>query len=325
MIVPQYWAEARLHERHRGRAITVRRFGWSDESPDAARAHAEARTRQALDAILAGADLPRRERRSNYGIEGVPIREQIVERHGDVVVTRNSYGALCLNTPDVLFVDVDFEEAPSGCALPPAGLLAAIGIGGAVGVAWGWLYGVAVGIAISVAVNAITTRTRKVAHARDGGPEARARARIDAFVASHPDWHLRLYRTPAGLRVMAMHDVFDPLDRSVGELFHALQADRLYSLMCKVQHCFRARLTAKPWRIGMVDRIRPPVAAWSAEQASLPERLAWIAVYERKAAGHAACRYVASLGRVSDVHPKAREVRDLHDGMTRAESALPLA
>jgi hypothetical protein len=31
MIVPAYWAEARLQARFRGRPVVVRRFGWSDE------------------------------------------------------------------------------------------------------------------------------------------------------------------------------------------------------------------------------------------------------------------------------------------------------
>src|SRR5437870_1051333 len=99
MIVPEHWAEARLQVRHKGRSITVKRFGWSDESLVSAQAHADERARTALDAIVSGQELPRREMRSNYGIHGIPIREQIVERHGDVIVTRNSYGALCLNTP----------------------------------------------------------------------------------------------------------------------------------------------------------------------------------------------------------------------------------
>lgn len=28
MIVPEYWAEARQQVRHKGRQVTVRRFGW---------------------------------------------------------------------------------------------------------------------------------------------------------------------------------------------------------------------------------------------------------------------------------------------------------
>ena len=74
MIVPEYWAEAREQVRHNGRRITVRRYGWSDDSADAAQAHAEQRTREALGAILAGQQLPRREQRTNSGVAGVPIR-----------------------------------------------------------------------------------------------------------------------------------------------------------------------------------------------------------------------------------------------------------
>jgi hypothetical protein len=108
-------------------------------------------------------------------------------------------------------------------------------------------------------------------------------------------------------------------------LFSALHADHLYTVMCKVQHCFRARLTPKPWRIGIDQRIRPPVAAWSAEQAMLPERLAWIAGYEQRSSGYAACRYLRSLGDTTRIDPKAEHVRALHDAMAGAGSDLPLA
>jgi len=95
--------------------------------------------------------------------------------------------------------------------------------------------------------------------------------------------------------------------------------------MCKVQRCFRARLTPKPWRIGIDRRIRPPVAAWSAGQANLPERLQWIARYEQRSTGHAACRYLCALGDTARIDPKAEHVRALHDAMSRADSDLPLA
>lgn len=328
MIVPEYWAEAREQVRRKGRQVTVRRFGWSDESRQAAQAHAEQRTQEALDAILAGReDVPRRELRSNYGTHGVPIREQIVERHDDVIVTRNSYGALCLNTPDVLFADMDFELRPSGWVLPFAASVAALLVGFVAGRVLGGavMWGLAAAVVVLVAANRLVLLRRRRRFDRDGGAERRAMARVEAFVSQHPEWHLRLYRTPAGLRVLAMHQAFEPRDEAVGRLFAALRADPLYSTMCQVQHCFRARLTAKPWRIGMGRRIRPPVAAWSPEQAHLPERLAWIADYERKAAGFAACRYIGTLGDDSRIDPKARRVQELHDAMTRAGEPLPLA
>lgn len=326
MIVPEFWAEARRQVRHKRRSITVRRFGWSDESEAAAQAHAEARVQEALDAILAGGQLPRREQLSNYGIEGVPIREQIVSRHGDAVITRNSYGALCLNTPDVLFGDIDFESRPEGCVLPFAANIAfwaAIAVVG--GLQWSWLVGAILATASTWGLNALLLARKRRVFADKGGAEARASARVQAFSSTHPDWHLRVYRTPAGLRILAMHDTFAPQDEAVASFFNALHADALYSRMCKVQGCFRARLTAKPWRVGMRRRIRPPVAAWSREQAQRPDRLAWIADYERRAEGFAACRYLHSLGDESRRHPRAEEVRALHDALTRADSTLPLA
>jgi hypothetical protein len=228
MIVPEYWAEAREQARHKGRMVTVRRYGWSDEGVAAAQAHANARAREALGAILTGAALPRRERRSNYGIVGVPIREQIVARHGDVVITRNSYGALCLNTPDVLFADVDLATRPSGRAISIGVFVVVMALGFAAGLlAWHWSAGLALAIAAGWAVNRVALRRQQAAFDRDGGAEVRALALLEAFSAAHPDWHLRVYRTPAGLRVLAMHRTFQPDDADAALLFSALQADRL--------------------------------------------------------------------------------------------------
>ena len=43
MIVPTYWAEARVQQRAGDRQVTVRRFGWSDAGQDDAQAMADAR------------------------------------------------------------------------------------------------------------------------------------------------------------------------------------------------------------------------------------------------------------------------------------------
>ena len=78
----------------------VRRFGWSDNSQDAAQVNADERAQEALQRLLSGEKLPRREPKVPYnGGEGVPIREEIVSRHGETIITRNSYEARCLNTP----------------------------------------------------------------------------------------------------------------------------------------------------------------------------------------------------------------------------------
>ena len=53
MIVPAYWAEGRVHEKRDGKQVTIRRFGWSDESQAAAQAHADDRAREAFAAFKA--------------------------------------------------------------------------------------------------------------------------------------------------------------------------------------------------------------------------------------------------------------------------------
>lgn len=114
MIVPVHWAEARAQRREASRQVTVRRFGWSDESHAEAQAHAETRAADALERIWSGdKNVLRREPKIAYnGAHGVPIREEIIARQGDAVVTRNGYGAHCLNTPGVLFADIDFASKP---------------------------------------------------------------------------------------------------------------------------------------------------------------------------------------------------------------------
>ena len=66
MIIPQYWAEARIVQRVEKRQVTVRRFGWSDVGQEAAQAHAQTRAEEALARILNGERLERRELKSAY-------------------------------------------------------------------------------------------------------------------------------------------------------------------------------------------------------------------------------------------------------------------
>jgi hypothetical protein len=328
MIIPKYWAEARLQHRERERQVTVRRFGWSDVGLEEAQAHADGRVRAALARVLAGEALPRRERRVAYnGSEGVPIREEIVERDGETVITRNGYGALCLNTPNVFFADVDFDAKPGARTIlivsSSLGLVVCAGlrfglnqpIGRSISI------GFAVALILGYATTAFLLRLRVVL---GGGHERLAIERIRAFLRSHPEWRLRLYRTPAGLRLLALHRVFDPRESEVEAAFEALRVDPIYARMCFNQNCFRARVSPKPWRLGL-QRLRSPYsAAWRPEHAELPARLAWIAQYDRASANHAACRYLDTLG-TGRVDIAAERVQGLHDRMCRAELDLPLA
>jgi len=111
MIIPEYWAEARVQHGGSKRQVTVRRFGWSNESQAAAQAHAEERASEAIQLAIQDASIPRRELKIPYnGAEGLPIREEVILRDDRFVITRNSYGALCINTSDVMFADVDLDS-----------------------------------------------------------------------------------------------------------------------------------------------------------------------------------------------------------------------
>ena len=334
MIVPEYWAEARVqgtlqtteNGKFRERAATVRRFGWSDESQAAAQAHAEERAQQAWRALLAGERLQRRELKMAYGAPGMPIREEVVERHGsgaaEAVITRNSYGALCLNTPGVLFADIDFPEPYVSAGSLTFALVIAAVLAGVV--SHSWLIGIIAVIAAPFIAAGIARLREKAQKARAPDPEAAARARVEAFIAAHADWHVRLYRTPAGLRLLAMHRTFDPVEPAVAECFAAVQADTVYGWMCQQQHCFRARVSPKPWRVGISDQMRPRPGVWPIKPERMADRQRWVMAYEKAAQGFGSCRFIAALGS-STVDPAAQAVQRVHDALCRAEEELPLA
>jgi hypothetical protein len=320
MLVPQYWAEGRAQARQPNRQVTVRRFGWSDTSQADAQATADARAQEALRRVLAGERLPPRDPRVPYnGADGLPIREEIVSRHGPTVITRNSYGARCLNTPNVLFADVDFPDAstlPCGCVLVLGALvIASVVAWRAEAEAWAILLAV-------LALLAMLFATRSDRAWRY--PNDVARARIARFAAARPDWGFRVYRTPAGLRILVTHQPFEPDGPAVRDLFKALGVDPLYAKMCFNQQCFRARVSPKPWRIGIGHHLRPRPGVWPVHPDRLPMRNEWIATYEAAATGFAACEFIETVGS-GIVHNEIAPVVKLHDDLCRATSGLPIA
>jgi hypothetical protein len=325
MLVPRYWAESRVSERVNGRQFAVRRFGWSNVSDADAAVVAASRAQEALRRIVSGENLARREPKVPYnGAQGVPIREEIVSEHDDdIVITRNGYGARCLNTPNVLFVDIDFSDVPAFRVV--LAVIALLLVGAAIA---GWashsvLPGLGLGIAALLLGYPVTALLRRAAVSAMGGQEKLARRRVQRFVRAHPEAHVRLYRTPAGLRLLFMHRTFDPGEAAVAEYFLALSSDPVYARMCLNQRCFRARVSPKPWRIGVGQHMRPRPGTWPVNPARLPERTRWIEAYEQAALGYASCGYVASLGSPA-VNPSAHRVQVLHDELCRATSALPM-
>ncbi len=125
------------------------------------------------------------------------------------------------------------------------------------------------------------------------------------------------------MRVLVTHALFDPTSEEAVSLLASLGSDPLYIQLCKMQQCFRARLTPKPWRMGMDYTEKMP--RWPRqgpeEQARFEE---WQACYAKFQAPYATCKFVGAIGQTI-VHPQAAAIIELHDRTTRCLELLPLA
>lgn len=322
MIIPRYWAEAKIKTRIAGRSYSLKRFGWSDQSVAAAQRHAEQRIAEAIEKINAGEHIRRIEHKVPYnGAEGLPIREEIIAQHDDVMITRNGYGALCLNTPDVLFADIDFAES-SQLTVHFAAFFMLLLLSIAVSAYFmSWMI-LVIGLIISFLFTRVFAKSLSTLQRRFiTTPEQGSLALIRNFSQQHPHWHLRVYRTPKGYRILAMHQTFDANGKEAQLMFEAIKADPHYVRMCKNQNCFRARISPKPWRIGM-NRLR--LGIWPVDPQDLAIREAWVREYEQHAKHYASCRFVEQFGS-QIVNAKAKQVQLLHDQYCKSGTHLDLA
>jgi hypothetical protein len=201
------------------------------------------------------------------------------------VVTRNSYGSRVLNTARAMFVDVDLSEPPE------PGFFQRL------------------------------FSAPKPPPPPDAGAESGIVEKAEAWAQNHSDWGWRIYRTRAGLRLLATHALFEPHTDFAAQVFDWVDADPLYRQLCKTQECFRARLTPKPWRCGVQNR----PDRWPFLNAKAESRFQkWEAAYTTACQKWASCKLIHTTGNRT-VHPDLRAIVDLHDRETRAESGLPLA
>ncbi len=287
MRFPAYWSQATAEQiDDQGRKQTLSCWRSSDTSPEDAHASALAAATHALQLLLSGA--PRR----TYPYASGPLREQILQRlenaQGQLIaaISQNRYGSLVLNTARVMFVDVDFDPVPPGEQLRHA-------------------------------VGRLFNRGKpSPAELR----ESAARERIEQF-AKDQGWSARLYRTCGGLRMLVTHTLFDPAADATLALLESAGADPLYIRLCKMQGCFRARLTPKPWRCGH----HANTVGWPREQEVERARFeAWQAKYLDRQARFATCRHLATIGN-GPVSEDVQTVIDVHDRTTRVDESLALA
>jgi hypothetical protein len=300
MNIPPYWAKREQSvEGPKRRGYLLSAWQWSNLSLADAQQKADARLDELVQKVLAGAVLDR------YGYGDRPMREEVVQKVANQagrevgVVTRNAYGALVLNAVNALFIDIDFkEEEDVKQAAAPQGLL-------------GRLLGKQPTPAPAPVSKPVSVQEQRYCES------------VEVWAAQHPDLGLRIYRTRAGLRCLITNQVFDPSQGDATAILRALDSDPLYTRLCKAQECFRARLTAKPWR--MAAPVPPPPSRypWNNVKAEARYR-EWERRYTSASAAYAACRLIKQIG-PAEVHPDVLPVLSLHDAIACPISGRELA
>lgn len=152
---------------------------------------------------------------------------------------------------------------------------------------------------------------------RKSTPEEKLLQALRNLCAADEGLGARLYRTHNGWRVMLTGRGLAPDSPRMHQLCALLHADPLYESLCSRQQCWRARLTPKPYRVGVTRYPRPS----DSESAASPEILDWLSRYEAACGGKSVCRLVDCIGRSID-----SSAARLHDRMTGAGVAdAPLA
>lgn len=270
MDIPRHWHKASETLTTERGEWELNAWGWDDHEP--ARAADLARER------LAG--LVNRVRRDGklgdkrwYGYGDRPMREERIDElpgaNGPrAILTRSAAGPVVLNAAHAMFVDIDLPN-PRRQEV-------------------GWLGKLLGKKPTSEQQESALDRVREVARETAG------------FAA-------KVYRTSAGLRLLLTHKPYDPTGDESQHLLKRLRADPLFTTLCKRQRCFRARLSAKPWRI---DMEAPPQWPLPADRAA--EAREWQERYLAACHGTTACDPLPSIG-ANTIHPEIEPVLKLHD------------
>ena len=292
-----------------------------------------------------------------------------------LIVTRNSYGAQVANVDSIAIIDVDNddllhqrypdgydkqgfmalsmtdESQPSSIKIKVWSFVFIFILIASViswlGLSWLWLLVVMVGVTVYLWQQASKRDKRRVQKYADDTASLLSfiTELIKQRVASYPQESFRLYETPAGFRIIVTHDTILPSDELIGEWFTYFHADANYVLLCQAQQCFRARLTAKPWRMNEVNdnhlaKDIPAKNFWFDEssgiddqkvqtQKELVARQQWIADYDKYAKSYRACRYVESFSSGGANDQSAQNTIDefvqWHDMVCQVDKDLPMA
>ncbi len=265
---------------------TITARGWSETSQEQAAAHAQDRLQRILAALSQQRGFDQLERYV-YEVDSV-ICEEVIERiveQGEelAVISRNAYGSLILNARKMMFVDIDFPSPPRPSLL---------------------------------------ARLFRKPPAETLPPQQQTLAKIEDWQARHPEFTLRLYRTFAGIRAIVVSHSFDKVDEQAVTLMNELWCDKLYVRLCQSQSCFRARLTPKPWRIGMKS---PPTKKFPFDSDSQRQAFeVWSKLKASKSEHFKVCEFLAMVGTGVSLVEHQRLI-EIHDSYCCGTGQYPLA
>jgi len=251
MKLARYWTRA---EQTVG-DISITARGWSDSSLEAARQKAREIAHRVAARIHSGS-----EKGVSYLYGERPLPEPVVRELPRAIVTRNSYGALVLNTDRLMFVDIDKKERTKSAS------------GGGF---FSSLFG------------------------KPAPPPPQSDPALDAIrsVLNRHGLSARLYDTAAGYRLMITSRPIEAASAESQALLGEFPSDPLYIRLCKMQESFRARLTPKPWRCGFYKPYVQFPYEDPKDEAIFQD---WLAKYTAKSAMFATCKFSASLGSTVD-------------------------
>ncbi len=276
-------------------------WGGSDNSVEDALRRAEERVRSASQAVSDGRSPER------YSYSDRPLREEVIaemthEDKTNALLTRNAYGTVVLNTANVMFADIDYANDQKDVTRNEwsAGFFSQL-----IGFAGG-LFGK------KVPQQAFDTADKKseVITSED----ERIIDSVRSVTERHSGLGLRLYRTHNGFRCLVTSQTWDPLDSTTTSLLEELGSDPLYIRLCRGQQCFRARLSPKPWRCGIMTT--PPRFPWADDEMEQRYRK-WVETYEQETANYSTCTFIGVFGD-SHVDPAVDAILRVHDELACA-------
>lgn len=298
MRIPKYWIQSTIkaHDNN-GASKEIAAWGWSNYTLEEAKSHGLKKAKAIVEKLKI-ANYPTNEKASlnDYDYCDTPPREEIINTIGDqatgsepaTIITRNRYGSLILNSAHVLFVDIDIPPLPT-----PKGIIAKL----------------------RFALSASYKKKVEIDH------HFSVVTQITTWSEKNPDYSFRVYQTKAGFRLLFTNKRFDPKSDEVKKIFNELRSDPLYQKLTEKQNCFRARLSPKPWRIGL-SRPKSDFPRQSAEQKEFQQ---WLSRYKTASTTFSTCRPLQVLGEYTNDDPLIDETISLHDAQCRSHENFPLA